>query len=54
MTSKKKKFTCTICKSEFPKRQIGRVKLLRRKKKGESISWICAKCAKTKIKIISE
>ncbi|MHA1232304.1 MAG: hypothetical protein ACTSRP_22755 [Candidatus Helarchaeota archaeon] len=54
MTKKKKTFVCTICKSEFPKKQIGRVKLLSRKKKGEMVSWICAYCAKTKIKIIKE
>ena len=51
---KKIKFKCTICQSEYPKKQIGRVKLLSRKKKGESVSWICAKCAKTKIKIIKD
>ncbi|MHA1695571.1 MAG: hypothetical protein ACTSWR_05590 [Candidatus Helarchaeota archaeon] len=54
MTKKSKNFICTICKKEFPKKQIGRVKLLSRKKKGESVSWICAKCAKTKIRIVKE
>ncbi|MHA1271153.1 MAG: hypothetical protein ACTSPY_15270 [Candidatus Helarchaeota archaeon] len=54
MPKKGKNFICTICKLEFPKKQIGRVKLLSRNKKGESISWICSRCAKTKIKIIKE
>ena len=54
MVKKSDKFICTICQQEFPKKQVGRVKLLSRKQKGESVSWICAKCSQTKIKIITD
>ncbi|NVM54106.1 MAG: hypothetical protein HWN66_10435 [Candidatus Helarchaeota archaeon] len=51
--NRKKTFVCKLCGKEFPKKQISRIKLLSRLPKGEDVSWICAKCAKEKIKIIT-
>ncbi len=37
--------TCRLCKREFKTSEIGRIKILRREKKGESVLWICSLCA---------
>jgi len=49
---RKPTFICGLCGKEFPKKQVSRIKLLKRLPKGEDVSWICAICAKEKIKII--
>ncbi|MHA1649866.1 MAG: hypothetical protein ACTSYB_06715 [Candidatus Helarchaeota archaeon] len=51
--NRKKTFICSLCKKEFPKKQVSRIKLLSRLPKGEDVKWICAKCAKEKIKIVT-
>lgn len=38
--------TCDICGREFEKSQKGRLRIAKRKKKGEDIAWICKDCAK--------
>lgn len=48
----KSTFVCKLCNQEFPKKQIGRVKMLKRLKKGEDTTWICQKCQKERIKIV--
>jgi len=41
---------CAVCKKEFNIKEIGRVKILRREKKGEKCVWLCKDCA-LKVKI---
>jgi len=52
MTSggKEKTRICVICKKEFNVSEPGRIKILRREKKGEKCIWLCKDCgAKVKI-----
>jgi len=42
---KKRIRMCVICKKEFNIRIPGRLKILRREKKGEKVIWICPECA---------
>ncbi|MHA1893371.1 MAG: hypothetical protein ACTSX4_02595 [Candidatus Helarchaeota archaeon] len=52
MTKKnKKKFTCKLCGKEFKMKQVGRIKLSKRLKKGEESIFFCSNCAKERIKI---
>ncbi|MFX1449926.1 MAG: hypothetical protein ACFFCM_03720 [Promethearchaeota archaeon] len=48
----KNTFICKICQQEFPKKQVGRVKMVKRLPKGEESTWICSKCQKERIKIV--
>lgn len=41
---------CRICGREFDKSEIGRLRILRKERKGESVIWICPECSK-RIKI---
>ncbi len=36
---------CKVCQRSFEKAEIGRIKILRREKKGESVLWVCSHCA---------
>lgn len=51
MGKKEKIRVCAICKREFDITRPGRLKILRREKKGEKCIWICRDCAE-KIKIM--
>ncbi|MHA1146302.1 MAG: hypothetical protein ACTSRW_16320 [Candidatus Helarchaeota archaeon] len=52
MTNKRKKFfTCKLCGQKYKMKQIGRVKISNRLKKGEETIIICSKCAKERIRI---
>jgi RNase P subunit RPR2 len=36
---------CKLCQRNFEKAEVGRIKILRREKKGESVLWVCSHCA---------
>lgn len=36
---------CKLCQRSFEKSEVGRIKILRREKKGESALWVCSYCA---------
>ena len=36
---------CKLCQRNFEKSEVGRIKILRREKKGESVLWVCSYCA---------
>jgi len=36
---------CKLCQRNFEKSEVGRIKILRREKKGESVLWVCSHCA---------
>lgn len=36
---------CRVCGSEFDKGATGRLRVLKKERKGESVVWICPGCA---------
>jgi len=50
MVQKEKIRVCVICKKEFDITLPGRLKILKREKKGEKGIWICRECAE-KVKL---
>lgn len=37
---------CKVCGGEFEKSEVGRLRIAKRKEKGEDIVWVCSTCAK--------
>lgn len=37
--------TCKVCGREFDRKATGRLRILRKEHKGESVVWICPSCA---------
>ena len=36
---------CKVCGSEFGKSDTGRLRILKKEHKGESVIWVCPECA---------